>query len=776
MLTQPFPRRAAAFTAGLALAAFGGPLAAQVTGVAGPVPPASASASTAAATPGAPITAVRLAPGEALKLDGTLAHPAWQRAPAHEGFVEKTPVDGGPPPQRTRVQVLFDERALWVGVTAFDSEPAQIRDVPVRRDGVNRTQDFIAVHVDPIGAKRSAQFFRVNAAGSLADGLHTASDDSEDFSPDFDWDAAVAPLPAAQGSGWTAVLRLPFASLRFAEGEQAWRMMVVRRIPRQQFHMVMSVPLPREAPSFIDRMQPLQGVALPAEHAFLTLRPSLTLRRERADGAGRNDVDASLDLKWRPRAELVVDATLNPDFSQVELDVPQLAGNSRFALSFPEKRPFFYESADLLKSPSEAFYTRSFTAPRTGLRGTWRGNVWSGSALAVDDRGGGFVLLPGAFGTGAVEQPASRTLAARAKREMPGVGAVGAWQAGALVAARRYENGGGENTVLGPDLNAPLGETWRVRAQWLHSRSTAFTAGGQAVDGDRVLVKLARNTDDTEATLLLDSASAGFRHDTGFVNQVGVHHAQGFFARNWFQAGPFNLFALNLQVDQVQDRASGQLVSQDVRPGLYLTGARNLEAWVELHPSSRVRVAAGRPLLDQRYVAAGIVVTPAPWFPLLDTHADIGRLADTVAERVRDGLRWSATAKLRPLRRLELEPSVSLGLLADGGQLMYRESVVQGLAVWHLDARQTLRAIVQRSALDRRAEPGPAGGLAVGEARGRDTAASLTWAWRQSAGTVLYVGASRSGSRFGAEPERRRSEGFVKLQVDVDEARGLIAR
>ena len=69
----------------------------------------------------------------------------------------------------------------------------------------------------------------------------------------------------------------------------------------------------------------------------------------------------------------VVDATLNPDFSQVALDEPQLAGNTRFALSFPEKRPFFFESSDLLRSPTEALYTRSLTAPRWGLRSTWRG-------------------------------------------------------------------------------------------------------------------------------------------------------------------------------------------------------------------------------------------------------------------------------------------------------------------------------------------------------------------------------------------------------------------
>jgi hypothetical protein len=148
----------------------------------------------------------------------------------------------------------------------------------------------------------------------------------------------------------------------------------------------------------------------------------------------------------------------------VALDVPQLAGNTRFALSFPEKRPFFFESSDLLRSPTEALYTRSFTEPRWGLRSTWRGQRLSGSAFAIDDRGGGLVLLPGAYGTGAVDQPASRTLLARAQL------ADGPLQWGALAALRRYEDAG-RNQVAGPDLGWQIGSGWRARLQWLQSET-----------------------------------------------------------------------------------------------------------------------------------------------------------------------------------------------------------------------------------------------------------------------------------------------------------------
>jgi Domain of unknown function (DUF5916) len=714
--------------------------------------------------------AVRLAPGEKLSLDGSLSHPAWQRAPSYTRFVEKDPDNGAAPPQATRVQVLFDQQALYVGITALDSAPELIRAPLVRTDKVIRTQDFVAVYIDAIGTRRSAQFFRVNAAGSTGDGIHTAADDSEDFAPDFDWDAATQ----RTAQGWTAVLRLPFASLRFAEDDHdRWRIMVARRLPREQFHLITSVTVPRDAPNFIANLQPLQGVALPDEHRFLTVRPSLTLRGTRAAEPGAPAVseratEASLDIKWRPRAELLIDATLNPDFSQVALDVPQLAGNSRFALYFPEKRPFFFESADLLRSPTEAFYTRSFTQPRWGLRSTWRGSAWAGSAFAIDDRGGGLVLLPGAYGTNFAEQPASRSLSARGRKDM------GPVQVGAVLAARRYSDDAGDrgdNAVLGPDVAWQIDDAWRLRGQWLHSSTSALDDGqgslvrGRAVEGDRVFLKAWRQTDHSETNFGIDDLSADFRHDAGFVNQTGVQRISGYHGHGWRRVGPFNELWGNLYLEQVRDRASGDLVKEVLRPGLWGTAANNLEFWVEAYLHSALRTAPGAPLLQERYVDTGLVMTPAVWFPLVDTSLSIGRLADTVANVVRPGARWSLSASLRPLARLELEPSFSMAWLNEDGSRRYEETAAQLLGVWHFNARHNLRAILQRTTLDRRSEPG------VQAYKDAQRVGSLTYTWRQSAGTLLYVGASHSRSGVGST--FNESEAFVKLQFDVDEVRAF---
>ncbi len=711
------------------------------------------------AEPAPALQAVPLAAHETLRVDGRLDHAAWQRAPVHRHFVEKDPRTGAEPPQATQVQVLYDTQAIYVGITAFDSEPALIRRPLVRHDQVNRTQDFVVVYLDPIGSRRSAQFFRVNAAGSVADGLHTAADDSEDFAPDFDWDAAVAAHP----QGWTAVLRLPFASLRFAQGEpDRWRIMVARRLPRQSFHLLTSVLVPQGSSSFIDHLQPLLGVRLPAESGFLSLRPGLTFRRAHdrpPDAPARNEhaVEASLDLKWRPRAELVVDATLNPDFSQVALDVPQLAGNTRFALSIAEKRPFFFESADLLRTPTDAFYTRSFTAPRGGLRATWRGSRLAGSALVVDDRGGGLVLLPHAFGTDVAEQPASRTLAARGRSDQ------GALQWGGVLAARRYADDGGDNTVLGPDLAWALNGDWRLRAQWLHARTTARPDGfgglqrGAAIDGDRLFIRLNRNTASTEGSLTLEDIGDGFRHDSGFVSQAGVRKLSLYEGLGWQSLGPFHQFWLNLNVSRTEQRGTGRTVEQQIYPGVWITAARNLEWWAELHGLSQLRASAGGPLLQQRFLSTGLVFSPAPWFPLFDGSLQVGRLADARDERVRRGLRLSTSAKLRPLAPLELEPSLSSSWLTGEQRRVYDERIGNLLAVWHLGPRSHLRAIVQHTRLER-----------DGQRLLQERQGSLTWSWRPGAGTLFHVGASRL--QQGTATRSRSSEVFVKLQVDLYDA------
>lgn len=722
------------------------------------------------------ITAVKLAPGERIRLDGTLSDPAWRRAPVFRDFMVREPQYGHHNDWGTQVQVLYDERALYVGVRAFDPHPELIRDPPVRHDQVLRALDHVVVYIDPIGKKQSAQFFRVSASGSKGDGMQTAADDSEDFAPDFDFDAAAR----RDARGYTAVLRVPFASLRYTrESRQAgaagrpWRIMVARRVPREQFWWLTSVPLPLQAPNVLANMQQLRGIELPADSNFLAVRPSLTARHDRTQdtsglASAGNTLKATLDLKWRPTPELVVDGTLKPDFSQVDLDVPQLGGNSRYALYYPEKRPFFFEASDVIRSPTDALYTRTFTAPGWGARATWRGPANAGTAIAVDDRGGGLVLLPGPYATGYADQPGSHTLAVRELAD------AGPLQLGGILAARRYGKDIGDNIVAGPDLGWQMSPTLRLRAQWLHSHTTAQPDGagglarGAATDGDRLYLKAVNQTDRDQADVAVNDIGAGFRHDTGFVNQAGVRSVEAHYGLVRRQRGPLNESWLHLYANHWRDRQTGQTVKTDVYPGITISAAHNTQAGVELHGLSEVRSGPGAPLLHEKNLNLAYSTTPAPWFPLLDSSLAIGRLADVLANEVRPGLRLNLALRTRPLKQLEVEPRVSFATLCRDGRPTYRETAGRLNAIWFFDADRNIRVILQRTLLDRLPE------AAVAEEHDRRKVASVTYSWRKSMGTVLYVGASYSKSRLPLPTVARGAEAFVKLQFDVDEARSAL--
>jgi hypothetical protein len=725
--------------------------------------------------------AVRLRPDEHIVVDGTLGNPAWQRAPVYDHFVENEPRRDAKPRYATKVQVLFDESAVYVGVTALDDHPEDIRAPLVRHDNVIRTQDFVVVYLDAIGKRQSAQFFRVGASGSTGDGMHTASDDDEDFSPDFDYDAASA----RDAHGYTSVFRIPFASLRFSSDTHAtWRIMVARRLPREQAYMWVSVAIPTDSPSFISSMQPLQGIELPQQKSFLTVRPSITARHTSDSEPGvathtSNGVQGSLDVKWRASPELVIDGTLKPDFSQVALDVPQLSGNTAFALYLPEKRPFFFESSDLLHSPTEALYTRSFTAPRWGVRSTWRDASLAGTAFIIDDKGGGHTLLPYGYGTNTALQPGSRSLSARVHADLD---ESARFQLGGILSARRYEDGRGDNGVAGPDVAWQINDAWRLRAQWLRSQTTAqpFTdAGtgdvslvrGKTTVGDSLIVKASRYTDRLQLDFTDYDISPQFRHDSGFVNQVGMRDLeahQGYVFRN---LAPTNELWVNLRSALVTDRVDDHVIQEYVTPDVWMSLPHNTQFWISWHGLSKLRATSGGALLSEHYWKGEYTSTLASWIPLFDATVTLGKLADVSAGQVRPGGQLNLSMSTRPFAAIEIEPSVWAAWLKNGNLLAYRETATQLLGVWHIDARQNLRLILQRSTVDRKGEPG-----IVGADRESGLTSSLTYAFRRSMGTVLYVGATHSHNGVGRENISRGTEAFVKLQVDVDEVRGMFGR
>jgi Domain of unknown function (DUF5916) len=713
-----------------------------------------------------PLQITALNPDETIALDGTLSHPAWQRAAVYDNFIERDPQNGAVPKQRTTVRVLSHARALYFGIEAFDTEPEKIRAPMVRHDGVNRTQDFVVVYVDAVGSRKAAQFFRVSASGATADGLHTADNDDEDFSPDFDFDAAAA----INNKGYTAVLRIPFASLRYAkQGNESWKVLVGRRMPRDQTYLITSVPIPVDVPSFIATMQPLQGVTKPENDQFLTLRPTLALHHSTQDGVTENITRLGAEAKWRPTAEWVIDGTINPDFSQVELDVPQLSRNTRFAQYLTEKRPFFLESKDLLQTPTDAIYTRSFTQPRWGMRTSWRGDGAAGTGLVLNDQGGGTVLIPGAFASNYAEQPAYQGAVMRLRKDEP------TYTLGMLASSRTYKEGVGSNTVLGIDSTWQITPALKMRAQLLGSTTSAIANSqgelqrADAVAGNQQQLSFNYRTDDWVGAASSLRTSRDYRNDSGFTSQANARELSANINRVWRDLdsplGKLNEFTVYLWGSRTDWLERPVMISGYLTPGIYIAAAHNTDFTLEYRSGDWVRLSPDSTLHQQKRLHVEYGVQPATWWPRFSFNADLGHHVDYIQDRLRKGVRYSISSQFRPHRLLEVEPQLSQVVLRSDGQdapfqgaLAYRESAAQVLSVLHISATQKLRYIGQQSLFQ-----------TATIARDTRTTHSLTYSWRKSAGTVAYLGvASNRGAQLG-NYATQGTEWFAKLQIDPQE-------
>ena len=316
-----------------------------------------------------PALSVSRAQGE-IRVDGELSDAGWQGAAVIDQFWETRPGDNLPPKVKTTAWVTYDERHLYIGLRCEDPEPRSIRAPFVERDEVVGTDDNVAILLDTRGDGQTAFELRVSPRGQQGDAIFNDASQNEDFAPDLFYDTAAR----VTSFGWAAEMRIPFSSLRYPKRDaQQWRILVWRNYPRDHRYAIHSRPIPRGSDCFVCHAQPLVGLAGLPGAGGLVLAPYASGQQVSAAPAPGDPLgdpertgDVGLDVKWQPSAGHAIDATLNPDFSQVESDVAQIAVNNRFALFYPEKRPFFMEGVELFDTPVQAVYTRTITSPRWG--------------------------------------------------------------------------------------------------------------------------------------------------------------------------------------------------------------------------------------------------------------------------------------------------------------------------------------------------------------------------------------------------------------------------
>jgi len=306
-------------------------------------------------------------------IDGHLDEADWQSASVATGFQQFEPNEGGAPSQRTEVRVLFGETALYIGAILYDDEPDQILQTLGRRDELSQSEWFV-VAIDSYFDRKTAYNFAISAAGVQADGILTSGFFSREggFPFDTSWDAIWYPAVRITSEGWTVEMRIPYSMLRFPEAEsQQWGINFRRIIPRsgetldwvliRRSEMMGGIVSRFGTLEGLNRLQPRRNIQV----APYTRSQVLTEEGDPGRLQSSRDIAVGGDLKIGISTNVTLDATINPDFGQVEAD-PAVLNLTAFETFFREKRPFFTEGVQIfnfqLDHGSSLLYTRRIGA------------------------------------------------------------------------------------------------------------------------------------------------------------------------------------------------------------------------------------------------------------------------------------------------------------------------------------------------------------------------------------------------------------------------------
>jgi hypothetical protein len=331
-------------------------------------------------------------------VDGQLDEAVWQRAALLTGFSLYQPVDNRPSPDSTEVRVWYSSTAIYFGIRAFEPHGG-VRATLADRDRIS-ADDNVEIHLDTFDERNRALVFIVNPLGVQADGTKSESGGfipgsnvapgQTDLSADFVWQSRGH----TTDWGYQVEIRIPFSSLRYpVTGEQRWGLQVDRHVQHNGYEETWT-PAVRASASFIGQEGEIVGLTGMHHGQIVELNPELTNTVNGVpccDAAQRDWQYTSAprlggNVRWTLGSNFVLNGTVRPDFSQVEADATQIAADERFALFYPEKRPFFVEGLDQFNVPNTLVYTRTIVQPDGAVKLTGKlGRADVGVLSAIDE-------------------------------------------------------------------------------------------------------------------------------------------------------------------------------------------------------------------------------------------------------------------------------------------------------------------------------------------------------------------------------------------------------
>ena len=477
-----------------------------------------------------------------VRIDGIPEESSWNDATVIKLPFEYLPGDNIAAPVGTDFLMTFDEKNLYMAFRCYDPNPSMVRAHLMDRDAIETfiQDDHVTVMIDFFNDERRAFQFRVNPLGVQSDAIFSELEGYEDFSWDAIWDSKGRMTEF----GWTVEISIPFNQLRFpsTENDQTWGISAERSYPRNVRHRISSHKRKRDISSILSQFNKVTGFQGMQTGLNLEVDPTLTANRTdtRTDfplghmEGGKIKTEPGVSLRWGITPNMILNTAVNPDFSQVEADVKELEVNRRYAIRYPEKRPFFLEGADFFLTPIEAVFTRTVADPDVGFKFT--GKVGK-NALGVFGTYDCLNNLLFPSNEGSVSSSVDEHITGSVFRLRRDVGQGSAL--GVLYTGRMGEDY--FNHVGGLDGFLRLSRTKTLNLQYLHSRTEyasaiakAYSQDENAFGGDALSVRFTHQGREWTYYGSYRDLSPGFRADFGYIPRVDVRTGQVGLTRNFW--------------------------------------------------------------------------------------------------------------------------------------------------------------------------------------------------------------------------------------------------
>lgn len=678
------------------------------------------------------------------KIDGYVDKAEWKNATRVRLDTEVQPAENKSAPLETQALLMEDGETLYVAFVAQDPDTSQIR-AYYRDHDQSGGHDNVGIVLDTFNDERQAYEFLVNPLGVQRDGIRDGVNNRYNAAWDGLWESAGK----INDDNYTVEMAIPLDQLRFvgSGGIQTWGVDLVRLYPRDKNYLFSSNPRDRNVSCYLCQLQKADGFEHLEPGTNIRLTPAVTAiaSESREDPAVDRDwvrdgssTEASLDLRWGISQNLYLNATLNPDFSQVEADDAQLNVNSTYSLYYPERRSFFLDGASYFNSKLNVVHTRNIAEPDYGLKLTGKSGAHSYGFLTARDSQTAFII-PGDQGSelaSLADQKTDVTIG-RYRYDLGANSTLGF-----IATDRRGEDY--SNSVFGIDGTFQLAASDRLEIQGLRSRSkypdsiVADYGQKEETDGHALVFEYQHQDRRWNWYGRYDDLSSDFRADLGFVNRVDHSTQEYGLGRTWnLEDYPYTRLRLRGIWEKSRTQDKQDLSEASHAYFAFLDGP--MQSAIEFGGGKRERFYDGT-LFDEDFTVAAISIQPLAGVSLF-ALAEKSNAVDFANTRPGESqtYRWRSSYQIGRHLNAGLDYTLQRFTVDEG--LLFTARLLDLRVTWQFTGRSFLRLSAQHSDTQRDALLY----LEEVDATEKDLGTQLLYSYKLNAQSRFYLGYSDAG-------------------------------